>query len=116
VEETGGLSSEVPNDGNLSMLPSFANTDALSSSRIRQLPIACQPLAPSIDPVSESSRLSLASHILYRCMSFLSCSALNHSSQKLAHTHTPLKQDTGTSHMIFLWQGRRLIHGSSIDP
>ena len=36
-------SSQLPNDGNLSMLPLFANTDVLSSSCIRQLPIACQP-------------------------------------------------------------------------
>src|SRR5271155_6041298 len=72
------------------MLPSFANTDALSSSCIRLLPIACQPLTPSTDPSSESSsRHSLASRILYRCVSFLSCSALNHSSQKLTHTHPP---------------------------
>src|SRR5271170_3010560 len=57
----GGDRGEVPNDGNLSMLPSFANTDALSSSRIYQLPIACQPLTPSTDLLSESSRHSLGS-------------------------------------------------------
>jgi len=86
----GGDRGEVPNDSNLSILPSFANTDALSSSRIRQLSIACQPLTPSSDPLSElSSRHSLTSRILYHCVSFLSCSALNHSSQKLTHTHTP---------------------------
>ena len=51
------LSSQVPNDGNTSMLPSFANTDALSSPCIRQLPIVCQPLTPSTDPLSELSRL-----------------------------------------------------------
>src|SRR5271155_4817989 len=71
------------------MLPSFANTDALSSSHIRQLPVACQPLTPSTDALSESlSRHSLTSRILYRCVSFLSCSALNHSSQKLTHTYS----------------------------
>jgi len=32
-------SSQLPNDGNLSMLPSFANTDALTSSRISRLPL-----------------------------------------------------------------------------
>src|SRR5271155_5244186 len=82
----GGDRGEVPNYGNLSILPSFANTDALSSSRILQLSIACQPLTPSSDPLSESSsRHSLRSRILYHCVSFLSCSALNHSFQ----THTP---------------------------
>src|SRR5271155_4135431 len=87
---------EVPNDGNPSMLPSFANTDALSSSRIRQLPIACQPFTPSIDPLSKSSlRHSLTSRILYRCV-FLSCSGLNYSSQKLTHTHT-LTNSSSTS-------------------
>ena len=90
LEGRGRRQGEVPNDSNLSILPSFANTDALSSSRIRQLSIACQPLTPSSDPLSElSSRHSLTSRILYHCVSFLSCSALNHSSQKLTHTHTP---------------------------
>jgi hypothetical protein len=48
------LPSQVPNDGNPSMLPSLANTDSLPP----QLPIACQPLTPSTDPLSELSRLT----------------------------------------------------------
>jgi hypothetical protein len=51
-------SSQVPNDGNTSMRPSFPNTDALSSSCIHQLPIACQPLTPSTDPLPKLSQLT----------------------------------------------------------
>src|SRR5271154_483104 len=94
----GGDRGEVPNDGNLSILPSFPNTDTLSSSRIRQLSIACQPMTPSSDPLSESSsRHSLTSRILYHCVSFLSCSALNHSFQ----THTPTNPSS-TSVALYL--------------
>src|SRR5271170_6327929 len=97
----GGDRGEVPNDSNLSILPSFANTDALSSSRIRQLSIACQPLTPSSDPLSESSsRNSLTSRILYHCVFFLSCSAFNHSSQKLIHTHTPTNPSSSSMALL----------------